>query len=169
MKKTGFGKVKNLPPGHYKRAGIIPYKITEGTVQFAFGVDRESGDISNFGGSLRPPENAIDAAIREFEEESLGVFEQLSRSKVESSCVLYSPREIMIFIKSDWEDDVLQTDFKQKASRHSEMEKIVFYNYKDLIQEIEKEDDIAFYEPVSSLLLSGIHENSNFLQELTSQ
>lgn len=52
------------------RAGVIPFTIHKGTMMFCLGIDKRSGDYTDFGGGSKEREDAIMAAIREFKEES---------------------------------------------------------------------------------------------------
>lgn len=61
-------------PNFHGRCGVIPYAITNlGEILMAFGIDRLSGDITDWGGSHKPGEYIHDAAMRELTEESNGV------------------------------------------------------------------------------------------------
>ena len=60
-----------------KRCGIIPYTVHDGSVFFLFARDRESGDVCDFGGSVARGETTLAGGMREFEEESLGIFGRL--------------------------------------------------------------------------------------------
>lgn len=168
--KVEISLVKNLPRGHYKRAGVVPYKIVSkmGKIEyvFAFGVDRESHDISNFGGSVKPPESTVDAAVREFMEESLGVFGTIARSEVSQSVVIYSRTEILIFVQLEWNDNSIVSDFKNCAYHTSEMDKIVFYTYDQLVQELSNYHEAIFYTPVAEIIRGAIEQNDGLLEIL---
>lgn len=66
------------------RASAVPYVVKKTrsrrgiehtTVHFLFGIDRKSGDLTDFGGGVRKNENALIAALREFKEETNGIFD----------------------------------------------------------------------------------------------
>lgn len=57
------------------RAGVIPYVVIGNRVMFCLGVDKETQELTDFGGGVRENDgDAVTAALREFREESKGVF-----------------------------------------------------------------------------------------------
>ena len=71
-------------------AGVLPYTIQSGEVFFLLGKDTRDGLLSDYGGKCEPEDRGIPlkTAIREFNEESLGMFgsvesmtEMMSRTK----------------------------------------------------------------------------------------
>jgi len=57
------------------RAGVIPYVVINNHVMLCLGVDKGTQELTDFGGGVREnDEDPITAAIREFHEESKGVF-----------------------------------------------------------------------------------------------
>lgn len=73
----------------YVRAGIIPI-VEQGNVQFfGFGVENGIAAIGDFGGKIeRWDRDALDAAIREYYEESFGVFGDITRDMLQNCFVL---------------------------------------------------------------------------------
>lgn len=62
------------------RAGIIPYTIVNGQIFIIFGLERGIGSISDFGGKKEANDrDLIDTALREFREETLNQFPEISR------------------------------------------------------------------------------------------
>lgn len=57
-----------------KRAGVIPYIIIKKELYFLLGVDKESHDLTDFGGGVKKGETTLMGAIREFKEESRNIF-----------------------------------------------------------------------------------------------
>ena len=126
---------------YWKRAGIVLYKLV-GTVptggvgiRLAFGIDRESGDISNFAGKplKYADKNILDTAVREFEEESLGVFDRVNKAQLQDSVVIYNDNEIIIFYRMNFNEKEIQAKFARVATSSSEMKKIYFCNVEELI------------------------------------
>lgn len=73
----------------YIRAGIIPMIEQNGVRFFAFGVENGVAAIGDFGGHVeRHDRDALDAAIREYREESLNVFGEITREMLQDCYVL---------------------------------------------------------------------------------
>ena len=73
----------------YVRAGIIPVVHMRGILFFGFGVENGVGAIADFGGHReRSDKDALDTAIREYEEEALNVFGKLIRDQMQDYFVL---------------------------------------------------------------------------------
>ena len=58
------------------RAGVIPFTIYNDEMYFLLACDRRSRDLCDFGGGCKMGESLLTTAIREFQEESNGIFEQ---------------------------------------------------------------------------------------------
>lgn len=63
-----------------KRCGIIPYTIANGSLYFCLTRDKATSELGDFGGGVRKSEFALMAALREFYEESHGIFSHIYRS-----------------------------------------------------------------------------------------
>jgi len=77
-KMRGLVKDFRSPKWIYRkrRAGVIPIIWLGNEWLYGFGVDVKSGDLSDFGGGMEKRDRSmITTALREFSEESLGVFE----------------------------------------------------------------------------------------------
>jgi 8-oxo-dGTP pyrophosphatase MutT (NUDIX family) len=87
---------KNLYTLHSKRASVVPYTfIADDTGKFELwvllGVHASSGEITDLGGGVKRSESDIEAAYREFMEESNGVFSQEVKSVTDlEKCVSIS-------------------------------------------------------------------------------
>ncbi len=59
----------------FRRGGILPYTVIDGVRLYCFALDSSSADLTDFGGSRDTRDKDIlETALREFKEESLGVF-----------------------------------------------------------------------------------------------
>ena len=60
------------------RASVLPYVIkndgNQRKIYFLFGIDRETGDITDLGGGVKRDEFSLEAGLREFREESDEIF-----------------------------------------------------------------------------------------------
>ena len=66
----------NLSRIRPRRAGVIIYTVSNGRLYFAMGLDSNTHDLTDFGGTVEyeTDENAVKGALREFSEETLGIF-----------------------------------------------------------------------------------------------
>lgn len=65
-----------------RRAGVIPYTKIYNRLYFLLAQDRKTGDLGDFGGGCKKNENTLTTAIREFKEESNGIFPALYKTEV---------------------------------------------------------------------------------------
>lgn len=91
-----------LVPSNYpfKRAGVIFYYFDSlDQLKFILAVDKKYGELTDFGGGIKQGESFIDAAIRETEEESYGIFNLKNKKKefIESSISMYDKETVIIF------------------------------------------------------------------------
>ena len=101
---------KNLINSRSQRASIIPYISTKNSLWFLFGFDAKSVDVTDFGGGVKMYENDFDAAWREFNEETKGIFSKEYTKENLNQCVSlnksYSKDSIMscIFlpVRKEW-------------------------------------------------------------------
>jgi hypothetical protein len=89
MNKLNRVRDINWNDGKYIRAGIIPVVEQGGVLFFAFGVENGVGAIGDFGGHVEiSDKDALDAAIREYQEEALNVFGNIDRDMLQDYYVL---------------------------------------------------------------------------------
>lgn len=88
------------------RAGVIPFTKVSGKVYFLLAVDFKTGDLSDFGGGCKKNETLISAAVRELNEESYGIFTNVSEQVLYNSfAIVNHKRNIAVFfmyIDSEW-------------------------------------------------------------------
>jgi hypothetical protein len=86
---------------------------------FCFGVHAESGDLTDFGGgiSYHRRDNPISGALREFGEESLGVFGFYNEESVKDCPVLYDEKNLIIFIPVTVDIQAITNRFAGLADR----------------------------------------------------
>jgi len=58
----------------YARSGVMPYTVIDDNVHFLCALDGRTKDLTDFGGGVKSRESALEAALREFEEESVSAF-----------------------------------------------------------------------------------------------
>lgn len=144
------------------RAGIVAYNITpDNKIEICMGVDSKTGDITDHGGRVKYDEHPVDAAIREFHEETLDVFHPLDRNdeRIKNSFLLYSASTLIMFVKMDVNFHQKQTEFRKIFStrKYSESSDLYITNLADLINDISNpvKSKITVYSLVNSLMLSA--------------
>lgn len=71
------------------RAGVVPYTIYNGKLYLCFGEDYRTKTIIDFAGGMEKfDQSMIATAIREFSEETLGVFGPLTKDELNRSTVI---------------------------------------------------------------------------------
>lgn len=81
-----------------KRCGVLPYVVHEGRVWFLWAVDKKTGELTDFGGGIKEWETALEGGLREYREESRGVFSQISLNDAVDKLCLFDPRIGMAII-----------------------------------------------------------------------
>ena len=150
------------------RGGIIPFTIVNGKIVICTGKDRKFGEITDFGGKAKYNENAIQAAFREFHEETCNVFQELNMSeeemikKIGNSFILLSMKTLIIFVRLD-------CDYEKKRQEFLEVQSTLWYTensdfYIDTLDNIRSEiikgekSKIKVYKVVNDLLRSAFRE-----------
>lgn len=82
----------------FKRCGVIPYTIINENKYYCFGIDAMYGTLTDFGGSVKKYESFCGAAVRELEEESLGIFDISPTTAYRCSEAIYDANNIILFI-----------------------------------------------------------------------
>src|SRR5258708_15542441 len=96
-------KVKNINLNVVKpqRGGFILYTKKWNEIYFGLGIDTITGEITDWAGGISYKEgydkNVIDGAIREFTEETLGIFGTITYEDVEECLAIYNSSNLIIF------------------------------------------------------------------------
>ena len=82
-----------------QRAGVIIYTKWNNEYYYGLGIDTASKEITDFGGgiSYKRDENVICGALREFKEETLGIFGDVRYEDVLEAPVIYNNTNLIIF------------------------------------------------------------------------
>ena len=113
-----------------RRAGVIIYTIENGTMYFGLGLDSRSHDLTDFGGGVvyKTDYNVIRGALREFEEETLGIFESLSFEDIKHCLVMHDDNNLIIFMHINMNPNIICQEFNNKYQQIIERNNIVFGN-----------------------------------------
>lgn len=121
------------------RAGIIPYTMYDGKLYFGFGVDTTYGDLTDFGGGVQKSDkNPINGAIREFREESLGVFDPICDEDIYTKYMIYTDKILTILVYYDVNPKCIIDNFRQKVSsiEKPEVKDIIWLSKEDLLNSV---------------------------------
>jgi hypothetical protein len=152
---------------HQRRAGVIVYSVIDGKLMYCMGVDNVWGQISDFGGGVRKEDkNVVTAALREFFEETLGVFGIYFEDEVQDCFCIFSEVMFIMFIHLDMVDDVsLLFDQRRSKFLTTEMRCLKWLSHKDFINYIESSQNELFHR-VQKLLSYYIQSHKDFIDKL---
>lgn len=83
-----------------KRAGVIIYTTIGGRLYFGMGLDTRTHDLTDFGGGVvySKDKDCIVGALREFEEETLGIFDKIYPEDIKECLTIYDENNIIVFL-----------------------------------------------------------------------
>jgi hypothetical protein len=147
-----------------QRSGIIIYTVVNGSIYFGLGLDTKTHDLTDFGGTVvyKKDFTAVRGAIREFEEETLGIFETFGPDDIKDCPVIYDEYNMIIFVHMDIDPDETSDIFNQKYKEHLENRKnklpevcgITWLNWEDF-QSIIKQQGVLFSRVRRFLIKAG--------------
>src|SRR5579871_6794868 len=103
MRDLNINGSKLIPNSSFcpRRVGIIPYTIRRGGPYFCLGIDRRYGSLTDFGGGFKKTDiTPVKGALREFSEETLGSFGDITNN-IDSSLAVFDRAMLIIFVKVD--------------------------------------------------------------------
>ena len=82
------------------RGGIILYTVYNDMLYFGLALDSRTHDLTDAGGTINynVDRNVIRGSIREFEEETLNIFEPLTEHHLQYCPVVYDDKNLIIFV-----------------------------------------------------------------------
>nr|WIL05052.1 hypothetical protein pmam_13 [Pithovirus mammoth] len=138
------------------RAGVIVYKIYQGQLLFCMGVDRKTRELTDFGGgiSYRKDKTLVKGALREFNEESLGVFGSFEEEKVLDGVVAYNDYMAILFLHLDCDIEEVTDRFVKRfrAERSAEVSSLAWMTVERFRSTLFDQTGNLVYERVSELL-----------------
>ena len=106
-----------------QRAGVIIYTVVEGATYFGLGLDSRTHDLTDFGGGViyKKDHNVIKGALREFEEETLQIFEKIIPDDIKKCPVIYDEQNLIIFIHMEIDPDAVCYNFNTRYNEIIEL------------------------------------------------
>jgi len=129
--------LKNIKPS---RSGVIIYTVQSNKTYFILGLDTKSGDITDFGGGVSlKKETVLSGGLRELEEESLGIFGQISVDEINNCLAIYDNENIIMFIRLNIDINGKYQEFltRIKGMNNPEVKDLRFYDKKSFINLVE--------------------------------
>jgi len=110
LKFVNFSKTK------VQRAGVILYTLYKENIYFMIGVDSRTHELTDFAGSVvyRTDKNCFGGAVREFEEETLSIFETITYNDVKECITVYDKDNLIIFIPISLDPDTVCREFNDR-------------------------------------------------------
>lgn len=114
--KTTNVKNLNLEYVRPQRAGVILYTVVNNVIYFGMGLDSKSHDLTDFGGgvSYKNDKNVINGALREFNEETLNIFDNLKIEDIQDCSVVYDNYNLILFLHIDINPNDICKNFNKK-------------------------------------------------------
>ncbi len=136
------------------RAGCLYFTINEpgGELFICFAKDKNTTDLTDFGGMKKRYETPVQCALREAYEESRKSFGEIKEEQVMNFIALYSTTSLIIFIP------VISPD-------HRDIRKIIQENFESKHFLTEEEKDKRCYNEISSIVWLGEEEMGNLLSD----
>jgi hypothetical protein len=108
-----------------RRAGVIIYTVVGESTYFGVGLDSRTHDLTDFGGGVcyKTDHNVIKGALREFDEETLSIFEPITLEKIKHCPTIYDNNNLIVFIHMQIDPDTVSQRFNEKYTRVIEMRK----------------------------------------------
>ncbi len=162
--------IREIPPSHLHqlRSGVILYQIIDNEMIFTLGIDFIYNNITDFGGGVKYSDKSpIVGGLREFNEETLGIFGQISQDQIKNCAVIYSTEMMIIFVPFIHNiNNIVNLFNKMKnTSVTNEIKSIVSIDRKRFSTMIEKNDDLVYHR-VSNLLQKAKDKYDDFFKYL---
>jgi hypothetical protein len=145
--------LSNPKIAHIRRCGTVFYTVISGQIYFCLGRDKESGDLTDFGGARKRNENPIECAVRESNEESRYSFATLTVADVQDCFCLYNSAMLIIFIPIITDSDNIIT--------------VTSYNFNNRVFLPEQQKFYKCYNEVSELYWLSENDINMLLLGLT--
>jgi len=151
------------------RCGIILYQHCHRDIYFTMGVDTKYGTYTDFGGGVgNSDRRAIIGGLREFSEESLGVFEPWPQSILNQGLAVYDSEMMILLINLPHNIGEINQKFKTRLLeiKQPEVKEIVQLSKEQLIEYLDQKNYTYVYHRVVNLLNKARIHYGDFMLKL---
>ena len=131
------------------RGGVIIYTVFNGIIYFGFALDTQTHELTDFAGGIHyeKGETCIEGCLREFTEESLGIFGDIQiNDEILASPVIYDEHNMIIFLRTSFTPDEISKSFNKAFLQYEDNIKyypsencaIVWLTYRELRDQLSR-------------------------------
>lgn len=148
LRKGSISKLNTMLYSIYRAGGVL-YSSKNDEMHFCFGQDRESGDYTDFGGSVQVSENWISGALREIFEETGGVI-NYQIDHIQHCKAINSGTDIIIFIEVE-DINLTSSLINVQVKNHREISSTIVVSLNELY-ELLSEKPCKIYSKTGNLI-----------------
>lgn len=141
------------------RAGVLIYVVEDGVVFYGFGLDSEYKELTDFAGKMVVglDKSCVHAALREFNEESLGIFGQISPLAVRLAQAIWDGENFIILYYSSLTRQSINFLFHAQLEKRKQTEvcDIVWLTHEELRAALCGEYTYRIYSVVREFLIAS--------------
>ena len=156
-------RVSELKPRRFRRAGVIPYLQTPEGLVYVLARDRKYGTPGGFSGHVERDEPPLHAALREFKEESLGVFGEYTTSQIGDCYAIYDEKELLILLPVNLEKEKIQQLFGLRIRSNTDTSELLFFSSGELEQTLAGFGAETIHKRIRYLIMKAIEQYGMFL------
>lgn len=137
-----------------RRTSVVPYIKSEDKIHFLFGIDKTYREMTDFGGGVKKDETLIQAAHREFHEETKGIFAKVINISSLSKCKNFVGEYTTVTfvqVHSGWKK-IANERFKSRKSTkkiHNEISELLWVSSDDLDNIVKGGGKVAMWDKLT--------------------
>jgi len=128
-----------------ERAGVILYTVEEGEIYYGLGLDSEYLELTDFAGSVsRKDRDAVEAALREFREETLDIFGELPRERSLRATALWDGKNLVLLVRCLSSRSLVSALFRARCSlaKKPEVKEILWFSAGELSRLLQSDQEL---------------------------
>ena len=127
-----------------ERAGVILYTVEDGEIYYGLGLDAEYLELTDFAGSVsRKDRDAVEAALREFREETLDIFGELPRERSLRATALWDGKNLVLLVRCLSNRALVSALFRARCSlaKKPEVKEILWFSAGELSRLLQSDQE----------------------------